>query len=320
MSRPASSSRKRSSPKGSCRKRRTCSACRSTSRPSCVSTTCFVRPKPSSRCRSAIRRARSNCLPLPRRRRPPRRIRSASPAQKREQRPARKRSRIAVRGPMDDRRAASQLSAAIITFWRWERWQNGYCTGLENRRPQGLGGSNPSRSVARAPSSSPEPELRMIRKALLFVALPTASFAQKGGRSQADKHTPLMDDKDNTPSGPTLRVRDVEDVSPIKRLIDKHKDLKLSDEQMNALKERENALHKQNEQLLKSVDSLVHEIKQASQSTSDESRGKVREAGSLLHATLQQISANYDASATEATASFTPEQQAKAKEILAKLK
>jgi len=24
-----------------------------------------------------------------------------------------------------------------------ESWQNGYCTGLENRRPQGLWGSNP---------------------------------------------------------------------------------------------------------------------------------------------------------------------------------
>jgi hypothetical protein len=24
-----------------------------------------------------------------------------------------------------------------------ESWQNGYCTGLENRRPQGLTGSNP---------------------------------------------------------------------------------------------------------------------------------------------------------------------------------
>ena len=28
-----------------------------------------------------------------------------------------------------------------------ESWQNGYCTGLENRRPQGLGGSNPSLSA-----------------------------------------------------------------------------------------------------------------------------------------------------------------------------
>jgi hypothetical protein len=28
-----------------------------------------------------------------------------------------------------------------------EGWQNGYCTSLENWRPQGLGGSNPSPSV-----------------------------------------------------------------------------------------------------------------------------------------------------------------------------
>ena len=29
----------------------------------------------------------------------------------------------------------------------WEGWQNGYCTSLENWRPQGLGGSNPSPSA-----------------------------------------------------------------------------------------------------------------------------------------------------------------------------
>lgn len=28
-----------------------------------------------------------------------------------------------------------------------EGWQNGYCTGLENRRPKGLVGSNPTPSV-----------------------------------------------------------------------------------------------------------------------------------------------------------------------------
>jgi hypothetical protein len=28
-----------------------------------------------------------------------------------------------------------------------ESWQNGYCTGLENRRAQALGGSNPSLSA-----------------------------------------------------------------------------------------------------------------------------------------------------------------------------
>ncbi len=34
-----------------------------------------------------------------------------------------------------------------ILILRVEGWQNGYCTSLENWRPQGLGGSNPSPSV-----------------------------------------------------------------------------------------------------------------------------------------------------------------------------
>src|SRR5687767_13946043 len=32
-------------------------------------------------------------------------------------------------------------------FMLWEGWQNGYCTGLENRRPQGLPSSNLGPSV-----------------------------------------------------------------------------------------------------------------------------------------------------------------------------
>src|SRR4051812_26778575 len=164
----------------------------------------------------------------------------------------------------------------------------------------------------------------MQHKALLllsFLVLPAASFAQRGGgtRSQADKHTPLMDDKD-APKGPTLRVRDVEDMSPIKRLIDKRKDLKLSDAQLTQLKESETKLKQKDEPLLNTVDSLVHEIKTASSNSSTEARSRARDATMALHGTLQKIQENYDAAATEATASFDADQQAKSKEILAKLK
>lgn len=38
-------------------------------------------------------------------------------------------------------------ACATARFQRWEGWQNGYCTGLENRRPQGHQGSNPWPSV-----------------------------------------------------------------------------------------------------------------------------------------------------------------------------
>jgi hypothetical protein len=164
----------------------------------------------------------------------------------------------------------------------------------------------------------------MQRNALLLLGLlvlPAVSFGQRGGgtRSQADKHTPMMDDK-GASKGPTLRVRDVEDMSPIRRLIDKHKDLKLSDAQVDRLKESEMKLKQRDEPLLKTVDSLVHEIKVASSSDNAEAKSRAREAMIALRGALLQIQENYDAAATEATSSFDPEQQAKSKEILAKLK
>ena len=50
-----------------------------------------------------------------------------------------------------------------------EGWQNGYCTGLENRRPQGLGGSNPSPSA---------PHVLTRRLAAIAIALLLAPFGR----------------------------------------------------------------------------------------------------------------------------------------------
>ena len=43
--------------------------------------------------------------------------------------------------------ATSCPEVISATRSRLEGWQNGYCTGLENRRPKGLVGSNPTPSV-----------------------------------------------------------------------------------------------------------------------------------------------------------------------------
>ena len=40
------------------------------------------------------------------------------------------------------------MTSRRFYLWTREGWQNGYCTSLENWRPQGLGGSNPSPSVS----------------------------------------------------------------------------------------------------------------------------------------------------------------------------
>src|SRR4051812_7734264 len=47
-------------------------------------------------------------------------------------------------------------------YFEEEGWQNGYCTSLENWRPQGLGGSNPSPSVL--PVNEPEPPTKLVER------------------------------------------------------------------------------------------------------------------------------------------------------------
>jgi hypothetical protein len=162
----------------------------------------------------------------------------------------------------------------------------------------------------------------MMRRILLasLVLIPSVAVAQRGGRTQADKKTDLFDKKDDaaTPKGPTLRVRDVEDQSPLKLLIDKRKDLKLSDAQVSQLKSAEDKLKEKNAPLMQAVDSLVHEMRFAAASQADQARERGRNARAGLMETLQTVNANYDASAKEALATLDAEQQAKANEMIEK--
>jgi hypothetical protein len=161
----------------------------------------------------------------------------------------------------------------------------------------------------------------MIRRLLLvtFVLVPSIAVAQRSGRTQADKKTDLFDKKDDvTPKGPTLRVRDVEDQSPFKLLIDKRKDLKLTDAQLSQFKSAEDKLKEKNEPLMKAVDSLVHEMRFAAASQSDQARERGRNGRQGLMETLRSVNENYDASAKEALATLDAEQQAKANEMLEK--
>jgi hypothetical protein len=155
----------------------------------------------------------------------------------------------------------------------------------------------------------------------LVVALPTAAIAQRGGggRSRATQKEDLFKDDEGAPKGPQLRARDVEDISPIKLLIDKRKDLKLTDVQLDGLRKSEGALKEKNGPLLKSVDSLVREMKPPMNRT-PESDARLRDARVALQQTLSSLNENYDAAAKEAVAGFDADQQSKANELLAKLK
>ena len=155
-----------------------------------------------------------------------------------------------------------------------------------------------------------------------LLVLPSLAVAQRGGgggggRSRATEHDKMFSDDKDAPKGPTLRTRDLEDFSPIRMLIDKRKDLKQSDAQVDGLKKAEEPLKQNNEPLMKALDSLVREMKPP-MNMNDEARSRIRSAGMALHETLQSIGANYDAAAKEALAGFDAEQHTNAYEMLAK--
>jgi hypothetical protein len=147
---------------------------------------------------------------------------------------------------------------------------------------------------------------------------PSIALAQRGGGSRGGggNRTPNSDFPP-MPSGPSLRTRDLEDMSPVKLLIDKRKDLKLTDAQLSALKASEQPLKARNEPIFKTVDSLVGKLR-PSMNPSDEERSRMRETRNALMSTLGDLRAVYESVQKNALASLDAEQQTKANELLAK--
>ena len=151
---------------------------------------------------------------------------------------------------------------------------------------------------------------------LSLLVIPSIAFAQRS-RSRATSFEQL--DTTHIPQGPTLRVRDVQDESPLKMLADKHKDLKLTDAQVDQLKAADKALRDKNDASYKEIDSLIGVMRSAARENSDASRGRSRLARVALMGVIDQVDAANAAAAKEQMATFTPDQQTKATELLAKL-
>jgi hypothetical protein len=159
----------------------------------------------------------------------------------------------------------------------------------------------------------------LIGASLLF--LPTIVSAQRGGtRTQADRHTDMFD-KDKAPAkAPLFRTRDIEEQSPIKLLIDKRKDLKLTDSQLSQLKDAEGKLNDKNAPLLKTIDSLVRDLRSVEAAPSEGDQSHIRLTRMNLTSVLGDIRSNYDAAAKDAIGTLDAEQQTKATEMVDKQK
>ena len=169
-------------------------------------------------------------------------------------------------------------------------------------------------------------EVAMNRRTLAVLALllvPALASAQGRTRSQAasgrDKN--LMADDDSKARRPDITPRDLEEQSPLRLLIDKRKDLKLTDDQLNKLKDIESKLKEKNSSLLRTVDSVNREMRPPrGGEVTDEYRNKIRNLRQELTSVVGDIRANYDAAAKEAVPTLDAEQQKKAAELLDKQK
>jgi hypothetical protein len=155
---------------------------------------------------------------------------------------------------------------------------------------------------------------------VVLVLIPAVASAQRGGRGGGGG---MGGDKanygDNRSSTSMLQLsnRDVEDMSPLRLLIDKRKDLKLADDRVKQLKDLEGKLKDKNDPSFKALDSLRRVMRPSSTQTDDE-RTRMMTARSGVMAAVADIRANYDASAKEALALLDETQQKTASDLLQK--
>jgi hypothetical protein len=154
---------------------------------------------------------------------------------------------------------------------------------------------------------------------LALVALPSLAAAQRS-KAASGRDKTLMAEDGSKERRAEITARDLEEQSPLRLLVDKRKDLKLSDEQLGKLKDLESKLKEKNGPLLRIVDSVNREMRPPRGEVTDEYRTKMRNLRNELMGTVEDIHRNYAAAAREGVLALDAEQQNKAVDLLDKQK
>lgn len=164
--------------------------------------------------------------------------------------------------------------------------------------------------------------MMQIRYALAaFIVLPAIAGAQMGQRGsqtatiEARRARGTIDR--DAPPPMKLKVGDIEDMSPLKMLLDKRKDLKLTDDQRAALKALDVKVDQANEPLMAKFDSL-RLVMRPRQNATDEEMVRMAIGREELGPLIRSIMANYNASLPPAMALLDDSQKATAQGLLEK--
>jgi len=166
----------------------------------------------------------------------------------------------------------------------------------------------------------------MFRRTLTVVfllSIPAIAAAQRGGgggRVRGETKENWNEILNENAAGLKLSNKDVENISPVKLLIDKRKDLKLSDAQTTQIKDIESKLKEKNAPLYNTLDSLRGVLKAPAGggAPSDEYRARMMLARDGASETVRSIREHYAGGLKEAVALLDESQQKTANALVEK--
>ena len=135
----------------------------------------------------------------------------------------------------------------------------------------------------------------MVSRRLAVLALllvPALASAQR--RTRGEKTADWDEIEKSSPSGPKISAKDVEGSSAIKIIVNKRKDLKLSDDQMKQFKDLDKKEEDQTKGLFTTLDSLRLAVRRRPGTDPDEERARMTIARQELMRVIGQIRSSYD--------------------------
>jgi hypothetical protein len=160
--------------------------------------------------------------------------------------------------------------------------------------------------------------MQQIRRLLVLalIATPVLAGAQRGRRDRGTK-ADFDGMISNSSVGLKLSNGDVEDMNPVKLLVDKRKDLKLTDDQQKQIRGMVDALKESNKPNFKALDSLRSAVRPRAGEDESVEQIRTRMAMESVPPVVQTIRDSYAAKLPEALALLDDTQKARANELVA---
>lgn len=147
--------------------------------------------------------------------------------------------------------------------------------------------------------------------------LPAVAFAQRGmgARDQRDVNWNKVT---TTKAPPALTTKDIESMDPVRLLLDKRKDLKLTDAQVTAMQAAHEQASAKNAPLLARLDTLSKAMRPSTSVQGAEDEARMVLARDAAGQVLTELRGNHEATLTELFPSLEEPQQATARKLLDK--